>query len=102
MTMATSTGTKNDSTGSTGLRHTRVPALTAAAPLLPSLTGHDPLVVHTSDGWARGPVGRDGGRAPDRDRIQLAPDPVTLNTVFVTGHHCAFRQQSSACRGALR
>ncbi|MER6615760.1 carboxylesterase/lipase family protein [Streptomyces xantholiticus] len=40
---------------------------------------------------------------PDRDGIQvLAPDRVGPTTGFVTDHHCAFWQQSSALRGVVR
>ncbi|GGT34477.1 hypothetical protein GCM10010271_43310 [Streptomyces kurssanovii] len=95
MTMATSTGTRSDSTGSIGLRHSLVRVLTSAAPLPLSLTTPPVPGIPT---WQR--------RIPDRDRIQpLARVADTTGSVtdhHCAGHHCAFRQQPSTRRGAAR
>ncbi|MEV4684346.1 hypothetical protein [Streptomyces kurssanovii] len=94
--MATSTGTRSASTGSTGLRHSLSRVL-AAAPLPLSLTALQGLGTPT---WQR--------HLPDRDRMYApAPDHVADTTGSVTdhhcaGHHCAFRQQSGTRRGAAR
>ncbi|QIP82935.1 hypothetical protein GLX30_01270 [Streptomyces sp. Tu 2975] len=109
-TMATGTVTRSASTGSTGLRHSLIRVLTAARPLLLSLTAPPPpaRTAYRTRLAATGDPDRPGIPAwqrpiPDRDRIEVpAPDRVARTTGLVTGHHCAFRHQSSARRGAVR